>query len=181
MAKKGKSKKKTTPEVTTPEVTTKKAPKAVVTKVSYENASSGESEITVIHEKANRLSLPYKSSNGGLKICILNPGKNLVGISVWDAIKEMAGEEDWAHYSRHFQIKEIAGSERGSVSDLETPAFLDIIENTFSLPELESYSNLEKNKKTGSVRKGILTAINKQIKKVEATKADIEKKKKKKE
>lgn len=181
MAKKNKAKK--TDETPKDETPKDEAPKVVVTKVSYENSSSGEPEITVIHEKANRLTLPYNDpkGKGGLKMCILNPGKNLVGISVWNAVKNMAGKEDWAHYSRHFQIKEVKGSERGDVSTLETSEFLDIIENTFSLPELENYTNLEKNKKSGEARKGILTAIKKQIKEVEATKADIESKKKKQE
>ena len=161
------------------------AERAKIQAVKYDNTSSvgeAEAEIVVIYDKANRLTLPYKNpeGKGGLTMCILNPGKNHVGVGVWKAIKEMQGEENWAHLSRHFQIKEIEGSERGSVSDLETSAFLDIIENTFTLPELENYDILERNKKTGEVRKGILAAIKKQIKKVEATLADIEKKKKKK-
>ena len=113
-------------------------------------------------------------------MCILNPGKNLIGIEVWKAIKKMAGEERWAHFSRHFEIKEIEGSERGSVSDLETSEFLDVIEHTYSISELENYLSLEKNKKTGKVRKGILTSIAKQIKEVKDTEEDLNSKKKKK-
>ena len=175
------------PEETPEEVQAKeakalKAERAKIQAVKYENTSDGEAEIIVIHKKANRLTLPYKDpkGKGGMRMCILNPGKNLVGISVWKAVKEMAGEEDWAHFSRHFNVKEVEGSERGDVSSLETSEFLDIIENTFSLPELENYLNLENNKPEGKPRKGILTAIKKQVKEVKETAADLEKKKKKK-
>ena len=158
------------------------AERAKIQAVKYENSSSGEAEIIVIHEKANRLTLPYKDPNGkgGMKMCILNPGKNHVGIKAWKAIEEMQGEENWAHLSRHFQIKPIKGSERGDGSSLETSDFLDIIENTFTLPELENYLNLENNKPEGNPRKGILTAIKKQVKEVKETAEDLEKKKKKK-
>ncbi len=131
-------------------------------------SKSPEKTMIVNYGKANRLSLPYKNAQGQNAMHIFVPGKNEVDPVVFDAVKEMQGDK-WDHYARHMKIDAVEETRRGSVMDLSAAKFEEVIENTYSVEELENYRTLEEKRPKGNPRKGVLKAIEAQIIKVQET------------